>query len=120
MGKIALEGMEFYGHHGYYVDERRRGKSYVVDIFAEMPIGKSGISDDLEDTVNYEVFYNICKEEMNKPRHLIEKVAREIAHRISGKYPGIRQLEVVVKKLSPDLGGPVRNAHVIYRIPGDG
>lgn len=119
MGRIALEGMEFYGHHGYYVDERKKGKTYVVDIFAEVPIHESGNSDLLEDTVNYEVFYNICQEEMERPRHLLEKVAGEIARRIYQQFPGIHTLEVKVKKRSPDLGGPVQNAHVIYRIPED-
>ena len=119
MGRIALEGMEFYGHHGYYVDERRKGKSYVVDITAEMPIREPGTSDLLQDTVNYELFYSICREEMERPRHLIEKVAGEIARRIHQEYPGINSLEVKVKKLSPDLGGPVANAHVIFRVPED-
>jgi dihydroneopterin aldolase len=119
MGRIALEGMEFYGHHGYYVEERKKGKTYVVDICAEVPIQKSGASDHLEDTVNYEIFYQICREEMDRPRHLIEKVAGEIAKRIHQQFPGIDSLEVKVKKLSPDLGGPVQNAHVIFRIPED-
>lgn len=119
MGRIALEGMEFYGHHGYYVDERKKGKTYIVDIRAEVPIRESGNSDQLEDTVNYEVFYNICKEEMERPRHLLEKVAGEVARRIYSQFPRLQNLEVKVRKLSPDLGGPVKNAHVIFRIPGD-
>ncbi len=119
MGRIALEGMEFYGHHGYYVDERKKGKTYVVDIIAEAPIQESGTSDLLEDTVNYEVFYRICREEMEQPRHLLEKVAGEIARRIYQRFPGLDKLEVKVRKLSPDLGGPVHNAHVVFRIPED-
>ena len=119
MGRIALEGMEFYGHHGYYVDERKRGKSYLVDIHVESDIKISGKSDELEDTINYEVIYDICKEEMNAPKHLIEKVASSIGNRVYDRYPQIKNLEVKVRKMAPDLGGPVNNAHVIFRIPDD-
>ena len=119
MGRIALEGMEFYGHHGYYVDERKRGKIYIIDVLVESDIKKSGVSDELDDTINYEVIYDICKTEMSEPKHLIEKVASSIAHQIQDKYPEIEKMEVKVRKLSPDLGGPVNNAHVIFRIPGD-
>lgn len=119
MGRIALEGMEFYAHHGYYVEERKRGKNYLIDLFVESNIISSGASDDLDDTINYEILYTICKEEMDQAKHLIEAVAKSIADRIHVQYPQVKALEVKVKKLAPELGGPVDNAHVIYRIPED-
>ncbi len=116
MGKIALEGMTFYANHGYYTDERKRGKNYIVDIYVQTEIDSAGASDDLDDTINYEVIYKICQKEMNEARHLIETVARSIALAVKDAYPKIEHLSVKVRKLSPELGGPVANAHVIYEI----
>ena len=106
MGRIALEGMEFYGHHGYYIDERKRGKIYIVDVLVESDIHTSGVSDELQDTINYEVIYDICKAEMSEPKHLIEKVASSIAQRIHDRYPEIAELEVKVRKFHLILEDP--------------
>jgi dihydroneopterin aldolase len=31
-GKITLEGMEFFAHHGYYQEEQKIGNKFAVDI----------------------------------------------------------------------------------------
>lgn len=116
MGIIALEGMAFYAHHGYYIEERKRGKNYSLDVVVHTDIVPSGSSDELEDTVNYEVLYLICEEEMESPKHLIESVAKSIADRINTAYPNVSSIQVKVCKLEPELGGHVNNAHVVYSI----
>ena len=75
MNQIALEGMAFYAHHGYYTEERKRGNNYVVDVYIDYDMESAADSDHLSDAINYERVYAICEEEMGKPRHLIESVA---------------------------------------------
>ena len=116
MGIIALEGIAFYAHHGYYLEERKRGKNYKVDIEVKANLVPSGKSDELEDTVNYEVLYKIVKDEMEDPKYLIEAVAKSIADKIYEQYPKIESVKVKVAKLEPELGGHVDNAHVVYSI----
>ena len=38
MGKIAIEGMQFYAYHGYYKEERHLGGSYMVDVVIESDV----------------------------------------------------------------------------------
>jgi dihydroneopterin aldolase len=35
MGKITLEGLEFFAFHGYYDEEQKIGNKYGVDITIE-------------------------------------------------------------------------------------
>ena len=101
MSHIALEGMAFYAHHGYYTHERKRGNNYILD---------------LEDSLNYEEVYAICREEMNHARHLIEAVAKSIAIRIRERFPDSGRIAVKLEKLKPELGGAVARAVVNYEL----
>jgi len=114
MGLLNLEGMAFYAHHGYYTEERTRGNNYVVDVQISTDLDKAGDSDDLGDAVNYETIYKICQTQMDNPRHLIESVVKSIAEEIRATFTEIEYVRVEVKKLKPELGGPVHHASVVY------
>jgi dihydroneopterin aldolase len=114
MGQIALEGMAFYAHHGYYTEERKRGNNYEVDVEVSYDMEPAAVADDLGNALNYEKVYAICRQEMEIPRHLIETVARSIAIKIREAFPNLDNVRVKVRKHSPELGGPVRNASVVY------
>ena len=109
--------MAFYAHHGYYVDERKRGNNYTVDIYIRYDLEEAGRTDDLHKALNYETVYAIVNEEMDDAQHLIETVARNIALRVQKAFPETENIQVKVKKFAPELGGPVNNAHVIYELP---
>lgn len=114
MGLLNLEGMAFYAHHGYYTEERKRGNNYLVDVQVSCDLDKAGASDDLEDAVNYESIYKICQKHMDNPRHLIEAVAKSIAEDVKNSFPDVEYVRVELKKLKPELGGPVHHASVVY------
>lgn len=114
MGQLNLEGMAFYAHHGYYTEERKRGNNYLVDVQISYHMDKAGESDLLSDALNYEVVYQICQRHMDTPRHLIETVAKGIAGEIKETFPETEYVRVEVKKLKPELGGPLQYASVIY------
>jgi dihydroneopterin aldolase len=114
MGQIALEGMAFYAHHGYYTEERKRGNNYEVDVQISYALEPAATTDDLKKALNYEEVYRICQEEMDSPQHLIETVARNIAVRLREAFDKMDNVRVKVRKMKPELGGPVRDASVIY------
>ena len=109
---VSLKGMAFYAHHGYYTHERTRGNNYVIDVDILYDISKAADTDDLEEAVNYERVYEICREEMDRPRHLIESVARDLAVRLKATFPTVAEVKVTLEKLKPELGGPVAKAVV--------
>ena len=57
MGQIALEGMRFYSHQGFYEEERTIGGKYVVDIYFDVDFEKASDTDELSGTINYEEVY---------------------------------------------------------------
>jgi dihydroneopterin aldolase len=114
MGHLHLEGIAFYAHHGYYTEERKRGNNYIIDVQISCDLEKAADSDDLNDAVNYETVYQICQRQMENPRHLIESVAKSIAVEIKNAFPEAEYVRVELKKLKPELGGPVHHASVIY------
>ena len=116
MAEIRLEGMSFFAHHGYYTHERVRGNNYIIDVSVEMNIDKAALTDDLHHTINYEIIYRICSDIMEQPCKLIETVAFRVAHEIKTTFPDLQNIRVEIQKLKPELGGPVQNARVIYKL----
>ena len=116
MAEIKLEGMSFYAHHGYYTHERTRGNNYMIDVTLETDIDRAALDDDLHYTINYEIIYRICSDIMEQPCKLIETVAFRIAHEIKKSFPTVKNIEVVLHKMKPELGGPVQSAQVVYKL----
>ncbi|MBK9103540.1 MAG: dihydroneopterin aldolase [Saprospiraceae bacterium] len=114
MAEIKLEGMAFFSHHGYYAHEQIRGGNYLVDVTMETDFDRAAMGDDLHQTVNYEIVYQVCADIMDQPVRLIETVVYRIAHELKKKFPEVAQIKVVVHKLSLELGGPVHSAQVTY------
>ena len=116
MAQISLEGMAFYAHHGYYTHERKRGNNYILDVRINYDMERAADTDELEHSVNYEEVYKICKEEMDDPRHLIEAVAKRLAHRVKKEIANVDRVRIKLEKLKPELGGAVARAVVVYEI----
>ena len=114
MAEIKLEGMSFFAHHGYYTHEQVRGGNYLVDVSLEIDIEQAALHDDLQGTVNYEVIYRICSDIMDQPVKLIETVAYRIAHELRKTFPDVAKIQVVIQKLTPELGGTVHSARITY------
>jgi len=112
MANIALEGMKFYAYHGVYEEEKVLGTDYLVDVFIKTMMPATAQKDKLEETLNYESVYQICKMEMNQPKQLLESVVGAIIKRMKLQFPNMMALKVKVSKLNPPLGGRVAAAVV--------
>jgi dihydroneopterin aldolase len=78
----------------------------------EANLKKAGISDKLEDTVNYQQVYDIVKREMEVPSKLLEHVAGRIVSSLHAELSGIESVAVKVYKMNPPLGGKVKYSAV--------
>lgn len=112
MATIALEGMRFRAHHGYYEEEQILGGDYIVDVRVTTNITKAAVDDNLEKTINYETIYLICEAEMKRNAKLLENVAERIALGIRHQFKYVKEMKVKVKKLDPPLGGIVASSWV--------
>ncbi len=112
MGLIAVEGLQFYSHHGYYKEEQILGGKYTVDIYMNLNIEEAAATDDLKKTINYEEVYLLTKAEMEVHARLIEHVCKRILDKIKAKYPDLISLKVRVSKYNPPLKGSVERVYV--------
>lgn len=112
MGKIAVEGLQFYAHHGFYKEEQVLGGKFVVDVYMETDFTEAALTDQLEKTINYEEVYRLVKGEMEVHSRLLEHVAQRIVTVVRRKYPALQQLTVRVSKHHPPLKGSVERVFV--------
>lgn len=112
MGLIAVEGMQFYSHHGFYKEEQVLGGKYTVDVYMQVNIDEAAATDKLEKTVNYEQVYQLTKKEMEQHAKLIEHVCQRIADAIKAQYPHLEYLKVRLNKYNPPLKGHVDRVFV--------
>ena len=110
--QITLEDMEFYAYHGYYAEEQKIGTTFLVSVTLDVDFSSAKISDELTDTLNYELVYNILKEEMKTASKLLEHVAYRIREALTNHFPTVTGASVTVTKLNPPLGGKVKSASV--------
>ena len=112
MGKIVLEGMEFYAFHGYYEQETKIGNRFVVDIEIQTDLQKPAQTDKLSQTINYEIVYDMVKNEMAKPSKLIEHIGYRIKTALQDRFPAIDNLLVRISKYNPPMGGKITRTYV--------
>tara|TARA_B100000029_G_C17281809_1_gene853691 strand:+ start:292 stop:690 length:399 start_codon:yes stop_codon:yes gene_type:complete len=120
LDKIILKGMRFYGFHGLHDEERKTGQYFLVNLECITNLHKAGVSDNIEDTINYsDIYQKVRKIIEGTPRNLLEAVAEEIADVLISDYP-IKNVTIKISK--PDLvlkGGYLDSAGIEIVRSGD-
>ncbi len=109
---IELEKMEFHACHGCYPLEQVVGNRFLVDVRIEADLSKAAMSDDVADTINYLNVFELVREQMSIPSHILEHVAQRIADAIQLRFPQAGKVQVKVSKLAPPLGGKIEKVSV--------
>ena len=117
MAVIALEGMHFRAFHGLYEEERIIGNDFILDIEIMTDISKAVVKyehgiDKIENTINYETVYEICKIEMATPHKLLEQLLENIVLALKNQFQGMNQVSIKIKKLNPPMGGRVASSSI--------
>ena len=112
MGTIRLKNMQFYGFHGVDKSEKHLGGRFEVDVEMKLSLKKSCVSDELDDTVNYERIYKTVDACVNKDKfYLIEALANSIAKDILINFP-INSILVRVRKPHAPVKGVLDTVEV--------
>jgi 7,8-dihydroneopterin aldolase/epimerase/oxygenase len=112
MDKIILQGMAFYAFHGVSQAERELGHRFEVDVEAGLSTRKAGLSDDINDTVNYQEIYEGIEEIIGSRSFLLlEALAEELAGRVLSNQL-VETVVLRVKKLQPPIAGIIESAAV--------
>ena len=99
MDEIRIERLKVYANHGYYEDEKQYGQYFEIDAVLRLSLQNAGMTDCLDDTVNYAAVCAFLSEEMIKRAvDLIETVAEELAVKLLNRYEMIQEIELEVRK----------------------
>jgi len=112
LGIVKVENIRVFAYHGCLKEESKIGSDYRVDLEVKADLQQSAKSDLLRDTVDYVLLNKIVREEMLKPTHLLETVAKRILNRILEEEPLVMKAKVWVSKLNPPIGGDVEKVTI--------
>ena len=112
---IRLEQMEFRAYHGCYDRGQQVGNRCIVERTINTPLGAVADEDAVEKAVNYLTVYEKVREVMRIKCRTIERVAQNIIAAVRELYPEIVEVECMVAKLAPPLGGKVGRVSVTLK-----
>ena len=116
MGKVVLENIKAYAHHGCLPEETTIGSDYLINVAIKSNLSRAAASDQLKDTVDYVHINKIVKEEMSIASKLLEHVAKRILDRIFLELPSVEKAKVSVSKVNPPINGDVEKVTVTLRL----
>ena len=112
MDVIRLKNMVFYGYHGVSESEKSLGGKFEVDLDLYCPLKKSGESDQLRDTINYEAIYQTVSSCTTSHKYyLIEALAETISQSVLEQYK-VDHLRVRVRKPHASVKGVLDSVEV--------
>lgn len=113
MDRIRIKDLQVYGHHGVNSQEKDMGQMFLISLDAYISLRKSGLTDDLNDTVSYaELCIEMEKVFNEKKYDLIEKAAEKLAEYILLKYKEIIKVVLEIKKPWAPIGKALDYASV--------
>ncbi|WP_459612709.1 dihydroneopterin aldolase [Corynebacterium urogenitale] len=113
--RIELIGLEAYGYHGVYDQEKDLGQKFLVDMIVWTDFAEAAATDSITDTISYVDLADIAVELVQGPGNdLIETLAADIADRIIA-LPGALATEVTVHKPQAPIDYPFADVRVVAR-----
>jgi 7,8-dihydroneopterin aldolase/epimerase/oxygenase len=96
--RLAVRGIEAFGHHGVFDFERREGQTFVADLVLGLDTRDAARTDDLQHTVDYGSLVAKVKDAIESdPVDLVETLAARIAD-VCLADQRVRWAEVTVHK----------------------
>jgi dihydroneopterin aldolase len=106
---IELRGIQSFGYHGVYPEERQLGQRFVIDLTLHLDLRSASKQDDLSRSVDYGLVVRRAREIVEgEPCKLIEAVAERVASDLLDAFPLVSRVDVCLHKPNaPVRGAPV-------------
>lgn len=112
--RIELTGLECFGYHGVFEEEKKTGQPFIVDVTCWLDT--AGIEDDLNRTVNYAELVDVAANIVEGPsRDLIETVAEEVAETAMQRFEILHAIEVTIHKPKAPIPRTFADVAVVAR-----
>lgn len=114
---IKIQNLKIYAYHGVLEEEKKNGQEFFVNIKLYMSLRKPGLSDTLEDAVNYDEVCTLVTEVFAKEVYnLIEKTAEKTVETLLNRFPALEAVEMELRKPSAPIAFAPEDVSVnIYR-----
>jgi dihydroneopterin aldolase len=111
---IKLHNAVFYAYHGALSDEQNLGGKFEIDVELHCDLSKAKVSDNLNETVNYEKVYALMKNIVTgKKYYLIEALAHSIGKGILQTFTPVQRTIVRVRKPGAPVHGVIDTIEVV-------
>lgn len=111
---VSLHNIQCTAFHGVYAEEQKIGGKFIVDV--EVDLFHNHIIKNIQETINYEILYEIIMQYMKKPQLLLETVVQELAHHILNHFTPAKSIRIQLKKLSPPIAYLSGSVAIRYQI----
>ena len=108
--------MRFHAFHGVLSQERLVGNDYEVTVVMDSDIAAAALSDDVADTINYAEAYEVVRQVMMEPCHLLERVVWNIGVALLARFDRLAAVEVSVVKRNPPMSADCDGAEVRVKV----
>lgn len=96
---IIVSGLEIKASVGVHEWEHRISQLLLLDIKLSVDLRRAGNTDDLDDTVDYQMITAIAKQVAEEKHHaLIEHYSERLAQRILNLMPTVKQVSLAICK----------------------
>jgi dihydroneopterin aldolase/2-amino-4-hydroxy-6-hydroxymethyldihydropteridine diphosphokinase len=113
MDCIKIEKLEVFAYHGCNEEEKINGQKFYVDANLYSDVKTSGISDNLDETVNYSKACKFINRFMTENRFdLIEAVAEQTTRALLKEFPKIKAIDFTINKPNAPIKLPFGNVAV--------
>lgn len=114
--RIELKGLECFGYHGVFAEEKREGQPFIVDLVCWLDVSGAAATDDLNLTVNYAELAALAHGIVTgEPRDLIETVVTEVAESVMRQFPQLHATEVTLHKPQAPIPLQFQDVSVVAR-----
>jgi dihydroneopterin aldolase len=108
--KICLKNIKFHSYIGCFEEEKLIGQLFSININITHNLSTAMLTDNINDTINYQNIYLIIAEVMKDKYNLIEHVAYKIIDELWLAYPQIENIELEINKLNPPIKADIESA----------
>ncbi|MCP3382335.1 dihydroneopterin aldolase [Bradyrhizobium sp. CCGUVB4N] len=108
---IKITGLQTYGYHGLFEEERKLGQKFSFDIFADLQEVRTHLSDDLDSSVRYDAVVDEAVQIAGSGKfQTLEALGETIAAGLLRRFDMMDSVTVAVAKSSPPI------AHAINQV----
>jgi len=114
---IQIAGLQTYGYHGLFAEERSLGQKFVFDIEAELQPVETHRDDRLDSSVRYDAVADTVVQLAGAAQYqTLEALAEAVALALLGQFAAIDTVWVAVSKFSPPVAHTLSKAGIAMRL----